>query len=216
MTQELLPFLFLNLAGIFVVIYMLLQRDKGLDLSGQPKPVDLTTNFMDIQERITSEAEASRKQQDSHYKNNQTAIKTLTGVVKKLPTAQDVIETAAINHTSTVEAIDKKIEEEHKKTRKESQEIKTRLTWSRKREKQDLEDEKVEEKQRAELYALMERIAAAIDNKTEIHADSTLPEGTMVLRDEESGDEVTVSNVTPEKLVKAAKKANKKKRKASK
>jgi len=221
-----IPFILLNFAGIltlWVYIYRLESKQNHLLNRKSPEFPDLRKPFIDLQERITSEAEETRSQSSSHAKNNQTAVKMLTGVVKKLPLADELAGVISTEATSVVEATQSNIQEdgqktrdaiaaEHKKTRERIAQVKTRMA----------DDEKDDQKDKAKVRrtkAAQKRIAEALDAgaKVNVTTDPSLPEGTMVLRDEETGDQVTITGVTVEGIKEVAKKTTqKKKRKTSK
>lgn len=103
-----IPFILLNFAGIltlWVYIYRLESKTNRLLNRKSPEFPDLRKPFIDLQERITSEAEETRRQSSSHAKNNQTAVKMLTGVVKKLPSADEYAGVISTEATSVVEAV---------------------------------------------------------------------------------------------------------------
>ena len=213
MSQYTLDLIFaLGLLGIaanltlFLYLNHLNRQTRRILERSTPEFPDLTPAFIDLQERISSEAETSRKEALSHARNTQTSVRTLAGLVGQLPKADELAGCISNEATSVVEAVAADIREDGKKTRERIAQAKTRLTWSRKREHADLDDDLWERQRQTELRSLIERLE---NDPLYIQSDSSLPAGTMVLTDTETGSELTVTDVTAEDLAKAAKKASK-------
>lgn len=169
MSDNTIPLLLLCASGLLTALYLIrVERSlKRVETKETPELPALAPALMDLQERITLEAEETRRQTASHAKNSQTAMKVLTGVVGEYMKSGDIRHQVWLSRiddfqeelagalsteaTSVVEAITATIHEDGKKTRQRTAQIKTRLT----------DDEKDDQKSKSQ----QRRIAAIKHDK---------------------------------------------------
>jgi hypothetical protein len=123
-SDQLFALALLSIAAILTIYLYLrhLERQNRPSLErSNPELPDLTPHFIELQGRIASEAEETRKQADRHQKNTQQGVKLLAeGVRRQRSVSQEVIE-------AITDAITKAVEEDGEKTRERVAQVKTRL-----------------------------------------------------------------------------------------